>query len=185
MNNENQTIQDGNYKATVENGKVTIYTGNQNPEDQQLASKLMDKIGTKVNDLALLILLKEGNISYKDMELNKKTDKAVKDFVSYIRQLKNERYDRRYIERHAQEKAKEIEEEYHKNATLEVQKWTDWQNKVIARFKEDKLIANTQFEDPQTEILKRCQHRFKIVRNHRFKNVLFHRFKCCFACCSV
>ena len=61
-------------------------------------------------------------------------------------------------------------------------------NKIISRVKRTTLIHNVTFESLLTEYLddeKKCQHRFKIVRNHRFKNVLFHRFKCCFACCSV
>lgn len=174
----NQPFQNGSYKVVVEDGKMTVSPEqsqvNQSKEEQAVAQKLREKIGTKVNDLELLYALDEANIEYKDMELNKKTAKDIKDFVNYIQRLKSERYDRDYIRRQAMAKANEIEERYHSNAKKELNKWTDWQDKVIKRFKEDKLVANSCFEDPQAEILNRQNFNAKLgaMTDNEFTNYI-------------
>lgn len=174
----NQPFQNGSYKVVVEDGKMTVSPEqpqvNQSKEEQAVAQKLREKIGTKVNDLELLYALDEANIEYKDMELNKKTAKDIKDFVNYIQRLKSERYDRDYIRRQAMAKANEIEERYHSNAKKELNKWTDWQDKVIKRFKEDKLVANSRFEDPQAEILNRQNFNAKLgaMTDNEFTNYI-------------
>ncbi len=179
MNGEqrNQSLQNGSYKMVVEDGKVTVtpeQSQQQSEEEKALIQRLREKIGTKVNDLSLLYTLDEANIGYEDMDMNKKTAKDAQDFVEYIQRLKSERYDRDYIRRQAKEKAKELEERYHNNAKEELNKWTNWQNEVIKRFKEDRLIANSRFEDPQAEILNRQNFNAKLgaMTDNEFTNYI-------------